>query len=187
MDPGCMPEPEGLPEVFHPPDCQRTRKTSREHVFPPERLKAKVDNLHQKTQEVMMEFAILAIEDQEQYPEEQDCLLTYSSKMLELQLITNRQFERIRAEDMAEDPESTKQRKRAKFDQVEKKSDEVMKEWASLGGANPEQFAEEQDVLATYIGNIIELQLKRKGQISEASDMAEINAAYSRIKHHQQV
>ena len=58
-----------------------------------------------------------------------------------------------------------------------------MREWALLGDGNPEQFAEEQDCLVTYMGKMVELQLKGKSQRSAASDMAEVNAAYSRIKH----
>ena len=58
-----------------------------------------------------------------------------------------------------------------------------MKELALLGDGNPEQLAEEQDCLVEYMGKMVELQLKRKRQLSAASNMAECNAAYSRIKH----
>ena len=76
-----------------------------------------------------------------------------------------------------------KQRKSAQLDKVNKKTEKVMREWALLGDGNPEQLAEEQDCLVTYIGKMVELQLKRKRQLSAASNMFEINAAYSRIKH----
>ena len=79
--------------------------------------------------------------------------------------------------------EVDKQRKSAKLDRVYKKAEKVMKEFALLGDGNPEQFAEEKDCLVTYMGKMVELQLKRKRQLSAASNMAEINAAYSRIKH----
>ena len=58
-----------------------------------------------------------------------------------------------------------------------------MKEWALLADGNPEEFAEEPDCLVIYMGKMVELQLKRKNQFSAASNMAEVNAAFSRIKH----
>ena len=76
-----------------------------------------------------------------------------------------------------------KQKKSAQLDTVNKKTDKVMREWALLGDGNPEHFAEEPDCLVTYIGKMVELQLKGTRQVSAASNMAEINAAYSRIKH----
>ena len=79
--------------------------------------------------------------------------------------------------------EVDKQRKSAKLDGVYKNAEKVMKEFALLGDGNPEQLAEEKDCLVTYMGKMVELQLKRKRQLSAASNMAEINAAYSRIKH----
>ena len=79
--------------------------------------------------------------------------------------------------------EVDKQSKSAKLDRVYKKAEQVMKDFALLGDGNPEQFAEEEDCLVTYLGKMVQLQLKRKRQLSAASNMAEINAAYSRIKH----
>ena len=76
-----------------------------------------------------------------------------------------------------------KQRKSAKREEVYKTADEVMQEFALLGDGNPELFQEEQECLVTYMGTMVELQLKRIGQLSAASHMAEVNAAYSRIKH----
>lgn len=79
--------------------------------------------------------------------------------------------------------EVDKQRKIAKLDRVYKNAEKVMRQWALLGDGNPEEFAEEQDCLVTFMGKMVELQLKRKRQLSAASNMAETNAAYSRIKH----
>ena len=76
-----------------------------------------------------------------------------------------------------------KQRKSAKLDKVYKKAEQVLREWALLGDGNPEQLADEQDCLVTYMGKMVELQLKRKRQLSAASSMAEINAADARINH----
>ena len=59
----------------------------------------------------------------------------------------------------------------------------MIEEFALLGNGNPEQLAEERDCIVTCMGKIVELQLKRKRQLSAASSMAEINAVYSRIKH----
>ena len=58
--------------------------------------------------------------------------------------------------------EVDKQRKSAKLDNVYAKAEQVMRQWALLGDGNPEQFAEEQDCLVTYMGKMVELQLKRK-------------------------
>ena len=79
--------------------------------------------------------------------------------------------------------EVNKQRNSAKLDEAYKKADKVMQEFALLGDGNPEQFAEEQECLVAYMGKIVELQLNRKRQLSAASNTAQINAAYSRIKH----
>ena len=79
--------------------------------------------------------------------------------------------------------EVDKQRKRARLDKVYKKTEKVMKEFALLGDGNPEQLAEEQERRVTYMNKRVELQLKRKRQLSAASHMVEVNAAYSRIKH----
>ena len=59
----------------------------------------------------------------------------------------------------------------------------MIEEFALLGDGNPEEFAEEEDCLDTHLDKMVELQLQRKRQISAASNMAEINAAYSKIKH----
>ena len=48
--------------------------------------------------------------------------------------------------------EVDKQRTSAKRDEVYKKADKVMQEFALLGDGNPELFAEEQDCLVPYIG-----------------------------------
>ena len=79
--------------------------------------------------------------------------------------------------------EVDRQRKRVKLDRVYKKAEKVVEEFALLGDGNPEQFAEEKDCLVTCIGKMVELQLKRKRQFSAASNVAELNDAYSRIKH----
>ena len=79
--------------------------------------------------------------------------------------------------------EVDKQRKSAKLDKVYAKTEKVMREWAALADGDTDQLEEEQDCLSLFMRKMVELQLKRKRQFSEASQLAEINAAYSRIKH----
>ena len=76
-----------------------------------------------------------------------------------------------------------KLRQSAKLDRVYKKTKKVMKQWAELGDGDGEELAEEQECLVTFIGKMVELQHKRKRQLSAASTMAETSAAYTNIKH----
>ena len=71
----------------------------------------------------------------------------------------------------------------AKLDRVHKKTETAMKQWAELGDGDGEELAEEQECLVTSICKMVELQHKRKRQLSAASTMAETSAAYTNIKH----
>lgn len=179
---GCMPVPTGLPEVLFPPAAAQVEANEEAKMGTPKRFRL-VPEQTKKPKETK------AKKSEPRKPKE-----TQTKKPKEPKETKQRAKRPTKKEQdeqavnkflasPAWEAEVDKQRKSAKLDRVYKKAEKVMKEFALLGDGNPEQLAEEKDCLVTYMGKMVELQLKRKRQLSAASNMAEINAAYSRIKH----
>ena len=64
-----------------------------------------------------------------------------------------------------------------------KKAEKLMKEFALLADGDPDVYTEEGDLLQEYMGKMIELQCRRKGLVGNAASMAQLNGAFSRLKH----
>ena len=177
---GCMPVPTGLPEVLFPPAAAQveaneeatmgTPKRSRlvpEQTKKPKETKAK-NSEPRKPKETQTKKPKEPKETKQrakrQTKKEQDEHAV--NKFLASPAWEGYLSARISAE-------VDKQSKSAKLDRVYKKVEQVMKDFALLGDGNPEQFAEEGDCLVTYLGKMVQLQLKRKRQLSAASNMAE--------------
>jgi outer membrane biosynthesis protein TonB len=179
---GCMPVPTGLPEVLFPPAAAQVEANEEAKMGTPKRFRL-VPEQTKKPKETK------AKKSEPRKPKETQTKKPKEPK--ETKQRAKRQTKKEQDEQAvnqflaspAWEAEVDKQRKSAKLDRVYKKAEKVMKEFALLGDGNPEQLAEEKDCLVTCMGKMVELQLKRKRQLSAASNMAEINAAYSRIKH----
>ena len=177
-----MPVPTGLPEVLFPPAAAQVEANEEAKMGTPKRFRL-VPEQTKKPKETK------AKKSEPRKPKETQTKKPKEPK--ETKQRAKRQTKKEQDEQAvnkflaspAWEAEVDKQRKSAKLDRVYKKAEKVMKEFALLGDGNPEQFAEEEDCLVTYLGKMVQLQLKRKRQLSAASNMAEINAAYSRIKH----
>jgi hypothetical protein len=76
-----------------------------------------------------------------------------------------------------------KKRRSDRLEAVYNKAHKVMKQFAFLADGDPEVYKAEGDLLREYMGKMTELQCRRKGRAESAERMAEVNAAFSRLKH----
>ena len=174
---GCMPVPTGLPEVLFPPAAAQVEANEEAKMGTPKRFRL-VPEQTKKPKETK------AKKSEPRKPKE-----TQTKKPKETKQRAKRQTKKEQDEQAVNkflaspawegylsariSAEVDKQSKSAKLDRVYKKAEQVMKEFALLGDGNPEQLAEEEDCLVTYLGKMVQLQLKRKRQLSAASNMAE--------------
>ena len=76
-----------------------------------------------------------------------------------------------------------KQRKSDRMDKVYKRALKIIGQFAFLADGDPEAITDEGDLLLEYMGKMTALQCRRKGIIERADEMAEMNAAFSRLEH----
>ena len=76
-----------------------------------------------------------------------------------------------------------KKRRSDRFDKVCKRAQKVMRQFACLADGDPEAYTDEGDLLLEYMGKMTELQCRRKGEFETAERQADLNAAFSNLKH----
>ena len=75
-----------------------------------------------------------------------------------------------------------RKRRICRLDKVCNRAQKVMRQFAVLADGDPEVYSDEGDLLLEYMGKMTELQCRRKG-VKEQKEIAEVNAAFSRLKH----
>ena len=77
-----------------------------------------------------------------------------------------------------------KKRRRDRFDKVCNRAFKVMRQFAFLADGDPEVYTDEGDLLLEYMGKMTELQCRRNEMLlKELKEIAEVNAAFSMLKH----
>ena len=185
---GCMPVPTGLPEVLFPPAAAQVEANEEAKMGTPKRFQARPrQRLRLVPEQTKKPKETKAKNSEPRKPKETQTKKPKEPK--ETKQRAKRQTKKEQDEQAVNkflaspawegylsariSAEVDKQSKSAKLDRVYKKAEQVMKDFALLGDGNPEQFAEEEDCLVTYLGKMVQLQLKRKRQLSAASNMAE--------------
>ena len=74
-------------------------------------------------------------------------------------------------------------RRSGRLDKVYNRAQKAMRQFAFLADGDPEVYKAEGDLLREFMGKMTELHCKRKRMAESAERMAEVNAAFSRLKH----